>query len=253
MSTEPFVESVAGGFQPTRMARGVWNRERDLHARVVIGLLAHEIERAHGAPGFVPARLTVDLYRMPGLARAEVVTRLVRAGRRIVVADAEFISDGVPCARATSQLLRQGEQPTAQVWRPKPWNAPAPETITEVIAPLDGMWEMRRIPTPPGAGARMWMRETDPLLDDAPYTPFTRVAVGVDFASPNAHAHAGGLDFINSDITLYLARPVAGEWIGYEAVNHQSANGVAVGECTLHDQGGAIGFAACAALAQKMG
>ena len=43
---------------------------------------------------------------------------------------------------------------------------------------------------------------------------------------------------------------MTGEWVGYEVTNHQSSDGVAVGQCTLHDGEGPIGFATCAALAQ---
>jgi Flp pilus assembly protein CpaB len=43
----------------------------------------------------------------------------------------------------------------------------------------------------------------------------------------------------------------AGEWIGYEVTDHQSAEGVAIGHCVLHDIHGPVGFSSCAGLAQK--
>jgi hypothetical protein len=44
---------------------------------------------------------------------------------------------------------------------------------------------------------------------------------------------------------------MAGEWIGFEVVNHQATEGVAIGECFIYDQRGPIGSASVAALAQK--
>src|SRR5579859_6749034 len=113
------------------------------HGRVVAGLLGREIERRHGDPEYMPARLTVDMYRLPDLSPAEVVTRVVREGRRIKVIDAEFISAGAPMARATCQLLRRTSNPDGQVWSPPPWDVPRPADIPAPEDPrgnLGGMW-----------------------------------------------------------------------------------------------------------------
>ena len=93
--------------------------------------------------------------------------------------------------------------------------------------------------------------EVRPLVGGEAYTPFSRVATGVDFTSPTANGAETGLDFINSDVTLYLHRQPVGEWIGYEVTDHQSAEGVALGHCRLHDIEGPVGFSSCAALAQR--
>ena len=54
------------------------------------------------------------------------------------------------------------------------------------------------------------MSEVRDLVEGMPLTPFVRVAVAADFASPWANAGEQGLGYINSDVTLYLHRP-AGE------------------------------------------
>ena len=51
-------------FMPTPVSNGPWDAN-SLHGRVVIGLLAHVIEQRHGSDDFVPARLTVDMFRLP--------------------------------------------------------------------------------------------------------------------------------------------------------------------------------------------
>ncbi|WP_246669343.1 MULTISPECIES: thioesterase family protein [unclassified Bradyrhizobium] len=70
------------------------------HGRVVIGLLAHVIEEHHGSDEFVPAPLTVDMFRLPNIQTpVEITTGLVRDGRRIKVVEAEFFSGGTSIAR----------------------------------------------------------------------------------------------------------------------------------------------------------
>ena len=102
MENEPFFETRGDAFQPMPVCAGPWD-PKSLHGRVVAGLLAYEIERNHGGDDFQPARLTVDLYRLPDFSVAEVSSTRVRDGRRIRVVDAEFVSNGVSVGRASCQ------------------------------------------------------------------------------------------------------------------------------------------------------
>lgn len=257
---EPFLHRDGDAYTPTMKANGWWREGGNLHARVMIGLFAHVIEKEFGEPDFQPTRLTADLYRLPDLSPLTVTTRLVRQGGRIKLIEAELFSGGVSSARASCQLLRRGQQPEAPLWSPAPWDAPPPEQVPPPSKPFTDRWEMRPI-LPPGlvvandlrapGPRRTWLREVRPLVGGEPYTPFSRVATGVDYTSPIANGAETGLDFINSDVTLYLHRQPVGEWIGYEVADHQSADGIAVGNCRLHDIQGPIGFSSCAALAQK--
>jgi hypothetical protein len=215
-SPEPFLRRVGETFAPTRMANGFWGPKDNLHARVMIGLFAHVIEQRFGEPEFQPARLTVDLYRLPDLAPVTVATRLIRQGGRIKVVEAELFSGDVSSARASCQLLRRTQQPEAPIWSRPTWVVPPPEQIPPPEHPFTEKWEMRPI-LPPAA----------------------------------SNASESGLAFINSDVTLYLHRLPVGEWIGYEVTDHQSAEGVAIGHCVLHDVDGPVGFSSCAALAQS--
>ena len=83
-----------------------------------------------------------------------------------------------------------------------------------------------------------------------PITPWQRVALAADFTSPFANSGDAGLSFINTDITLYLHKLPATEWIGFEVVNHGSTQGVAIAECYLYDEQGPIGSSSVTALAQ---
>jgi hypothetical protein len=255
MTNQPFFTTDRDAFIPTEAARGPWD-PNSLHGRVVIGLLGHVIEQRHGAEGFVPARLTVDMFRLPTLAPIEVTTRMVRDGLRIKVVEADFISAGVSMARASCQLLRRTQNPPGQVWSPPNWQVPQPSDIPAPTHPrlgLNGKWALRPITGQMGSlgPRRLWMSEVRDLVAGFPLTPFVRVAVAADFASPFANAGDQGLGYINSDLTLYLHRLPIEPWIGFEVINHQASDGIANGECRLYDQTGSIGTAMVAALAQR--
>ena len=255
MANEPFFRIEGTHYVPTAAARGPWN-PNSLHGRVIAGLLGAEIERLHGSPEFMPARLTVDMYRLPDLSPVEVVVRPVREGKRIKVIDAEFISGGASAGRATCQLLKRTENPVGSVWKPPSWEVPAPADIdppTDMRSGMGGMWATRRIEGDFGTVGRkrIWMSEVRELVAGRPLTPFVRVAAAADFASPFANSGDAGLEFINSDVTVYLHRHPRTEWVGFEVVNHGVSDGVAIGECFLYDEDGPIGSASCAALAQS--
>ena len=252
MTNQPFFTTDRDAFIPTEAARGPWD-PNSLHGRVVIGLLGHVIEQRHGAEGFVPARLTVDMFRLPTFAPIEIKTRQVRDGLRIKVIEAEFISGGVGTARASCQLLRRTQRPPGEVWSPPNWQVPMPADIPAPTYPRHGKWAQRLIMGHMGSlGPRqLWMSEVRDLVEGFPLTPFVRVAVAVDYSSPFANAGDQGLGYINSDLTLYLHRLPIEPWIGFEVVNHQASDGIATGECRLYDQTGAIGTAIAAALAQR--
>lgn len=255
MTNEPFFRKQGGLFQPTRAGVGPWNAD-SLHGRLIVGLLGAEIERLHGSADYMPARLTVDMYKLPDLSPVEVVTRVVKDGYRIKVIDAEFISGGQSAGRATCQLLRRTENPPGNVWSRPGWNAPAPADIPppdDTRSALGGMWKVR--PISGGFGShdarRVWMAEVREIVEGEPVTPFARVAVAADVASPFANSGDQGLGYINSDVTLYLHRMPVTEWVGFEVFNHGATDGVAIGECIVHDEQGPIGSASCTALAQK--
>lgn len=258
MTDDAFFSKDGDLFVPNRVCRGPWD-PNSLHGRVIAGLMGAEIERAHGSPEFQPCRMTIDLWRLPNFSPISVETRLVREGGRIRVVDAECFAEGLSIGRASGVLLRRGEEPEGEVWKPEPWDMPAPDAIPpeEFPSRLDGdwkpMWETRSLGRSFGAGGRkrVWMREVRTLVEGEQLTPFQRVALSCDFASPLANSGPHGLAYINVDITLYLHRLPRTEWVGFDVVDHGSAEGVCVGECRLYDEDGPIGHSLVAGLAQR--
>ena len=256
MKNLPFFTRDRDALMPTAVANGPWD-PKSMHGRVVIGLLAHAIEERHGCADFVPARLTVDMFRLPNIATpVEVKTKSIRDGLRIRVIEADFHTGGVPMARASCQLLRRTENPPGNVWSPPNWDVPRPADIpapTDARLGMHGKWMTRPIIGSMGTlgPRRLWMSEVRDLVEGIPISPFVRVALAADFASPFANAGDDGLGFINSDATLYLHRLPVTQWVGLEVVNHHATDGIAIGECWLHDEEGAIGTSSVAALAQR--
>jgi Thioesterase-like superfamily len=255
-TNQPFFSANGEAFIPNPIANGPWD-PKSMHGRVVIGLLAHVIEQRHSGEDFVPARLTVDMFRLPNIMTPVAVkTKSIRDGLRIRLIEADFLSGGVAMARASCQLLRRTENPQGKIWSPPHWDAPKPADIATPPDPrlgMHGKWAALPIAGYMGSlgPRRLWMSEVRELVDGARLTPFVRVALAADFASPFANAGEQGLGFINSDVTLYLHRLPVTQWIGFEVVNHHATDGVAIGECWLYDEQGAIGSSTVAALAQR--
>lgn len=252
--SDAFFRREGEAYLPQPSSRGPW-REDSLHGRVVIGLCGYELERSHGGPDWMPARLTVDMYRLPDFSPIETKTTVIRGGKRIKIVDVELIQGGKSVARGTAQFLIRGENAPGKTWSPPKWDAPLPDALPPPPPNQFGgrMWKMRNVSDWfDSAGTRRgaWMAEIRDLVEGAPLTPFTRVAVAADFASPLANRAENSLGYINTDMTIYLHRLPVGEWVGFERTNHHASDGVAIGECFLHDTDGPIGTASCAALRQ---
>lgn len=251
----PFLVIDGDTYLPQPHARSPWAPDM-LHGRLVGGLMARTLEREHGDPDLHFARLTVDLFRNTPLVPLRVTTTRVRDGRRIRVADAVVTTEQGPIARASAVLLRRGEQPPGEVWAPPVWDMPPPEELGPPQAASNG-WEppfhlWRTTPWASKERARVWTREVRPLIEGEPLTPFTRAALAAEFVSPLTHMGSEGLHFINADYTVCLSRLPKSDLIGLESNGHLSDEGIAVGQCTIYDEIGPIGYCAAAAVAHSV-
>lgn len=250
---EAYFREVDGVFVPQDIARGYWSRE-SLHGRPLIGLLGQELERRHGDPAFLPARFNVDMHRQPVFGPVTVETRMLRDGGRLRLAEALLLIDGVEHARAQCQFLRTGHEPPGRIWAPEPWGAPPPDSIEPLPDPKRrGLAEMRPIVGKMGGyGPRqVWTREYFGLVEGVALTPFSRLALAADFASPWVHIGDAGVHYMNTDVVVQIHRLPQGEWLGFEASGHEASQGIAVGNCRIHDVDGAVGFISATALTNR--
>jgi hypothetical protein len=248
------------GLVPVPQASSPWSADM-LHGRLLAGLAARAVERHPDVgPELRLARLTVDMYRFPPMAPHQVTARVARQGRRVGAIDVSITAAGNEVARASALLLRPGDAPASTAWRAPEWDVPRPDDLPALTAP-DGTppdpneWEIHLI----NQGGfwsderkQVWSRDNRPLVAGEPLTPLVRAALSADLPNPLANAGAEGLAFINADLTLFLARPPMSDWIGLEVSAHLAADGLAIGECTLYDLDGAIGWSSVCAVANPV-
>lgn len=252
---EPFFKRDSNGsleLHPTDAARGPWIHE-SLHGHVLGGLMARAIQQEHGSPEFQPARLTVDMFRLAPFGPTTVTTSVARQGNRIRVIDASLQVAGIQQARCSAVMLRRDAQPEGNVWSPPPWDVPAPHHIQPRQSGRQTNWETRSISAhgPSAERGRVWIRELRALVEGEPLTPFVRAAMAADTTNPLGNSGDQGLQFVNSDYTLYLHRLPIDEWIGLQVASHHSTDGIAVATCSLFDQQGAIGHSAVTSVANR--
>jgi hypothetical protein len=193
------------------------------------------------------------MFRTPPMSPLQVVTHAVRDGRRVRVVDISIRSADVEVARATALLLRTGPHPDGATWRAPTWDAPHPDALPSPgDVEVGGGWDIRLL-TPGGfftaARKRLWSRDRWELVAGEEPSPTVRAALAADLPNPLANSGTEGLRFINADLTLVLGRPPESEWIGLEVAGHLGHDGIAVGNCTMYDTGGAIGWSSVCAIA----
>ena len=248
------------GLAPVPEASSPWSTDM-LHGRLLAGLAARAVEQHPDVdPDLRLARLTVDMYRFPPMAPHQVTARVVRQGRRVGALDVSITAGGNEVARASALLLRPGPSPATTAWRAPEWDVPGPDELPALAAPdgsepPPGEWEIRLV-NPGGFWSderkQVWSRDNRPLVAGEPLTPLVRAALSADLPNPLANAGAEGLSFINADLTLFLARPPASDWIGLEVADHLAADGLAIGTCTLYDLDGPIGWSSVCAVANEV-
>ncbi|WP_040816484.1 acyl-CoA thioesterase domain-containing protein [Nocardia concava] len=244
-----YFDEVDGGFYPTPTAASQWSSAQVV-GPALTGLLARELERGHATDGFVPVRLTVDLFSAARFAHTTTPTVRVRDGRRIRVADVSVVQDGRVAARASAVLLRPDEQPPGELWhrerepQPPSLEIAPPSPLPQVPLFNSGedspVWNSVPTEHENNLRKRTWQNPIRVITGEE-LTPFVRVSVVAEATSMMTNWGDKGIGFINTDMTLGLSRMPEGTEIGVEADSHFSEHGMAVGVATLFDRGGSFG------------
>jgi hypothetical protein len=252
---------------PTDLARGPWTPDAQ-HGGAPAALLARAVERFDGGEAMVVVRVTVELVRPVPIAPLRVVTRLARPGKKVQLVEASLVvaETGAEVARAVGLRLRRGHVPLPEgsVATSAP---PAPATGVVSLPPWagqiryegfhSGAVEMRFVRgsfAEPGA-ATAWIRLRVPLVAGEPTSPLARVAAAADFGNGISWvlSRREGYRFINPDLTIYLQRHPAGEWIALEATTSPDPLGVGLAESRLYDERGPIGRSIQSLLVERDG
>ena len=248
----------AGTYLPTDVARSLWSGGQ-LHGVAVSGLLAQSLEAAVaelGRQDVRPARYTVDLFRPAAMQPCVTRTEVVRESRRLCLVDAVVEQGGVPVARASALFLKATEPAPGEVWEPEG----SPGLPPEHLAPETGR------PRPPlfasegigwsdsfadhqNADRKTAWQTGLPVVAGEPLTGFVAAASIADAGSMVTNWGTRGIEHINTDITLTLARQPVGVEIGLSALDRVSSDGIAVGTVTVFDRSGRLGTGVVTSLA----
>lgn len=248
-------------FAPTGLARGPWDPDA-LHGGAPAALLARALEAApaDGEQPMAVVRLTYELLRPVPLAPLRVATRMLRGGKRVQLVGATLeAADGTEVVRAAALRIRRDEASPAPdadgATGPVEAGPHASEPIAMPAWERDGTrpqlfaLDAMEVRFARGAFAELgpafaWFRLRVPLVAGEAPSPLQRLAAAADF--PNGIASAVPWEthvFINPDLTVYVERLPAGEWVGLDAATRIASPGVGVSDAALYDERGRIGRA----------
>ncbi|HEX7479203.1 MAG TPA: thioesterase family protein [Polyangiales bacterium] len=253
----------ADGYLPLAAAHGPWNAGH-LHGGPVMGLLTHLVQASVDDPSFRLSRITTDLHSPVPTARLTPVVTTIRRSKRLWLLQAVLVHEGSEVARTSALFLRSdAEHPT----RLDAAHPPGPDGLPTraLFAGVDPAYmppgfhttvQTRWVPRAEHVPRAIWFRLPLPLIEGQPTSPLTAACALADFAAAAASIEAaeqgqGGVAYINTDCTLYLARPPQGEWFCVVADRQSEHDGINVIEVAHYDEHGRFGRSLQARLAQR--
>jgi hypothetical protein len=239
-----------GTFMATDLAVGPWS-PGTLHGGAPAALMVHALRDQPADPRLRLARITYEFMRPVPMGPLTVGVEVVRPGRRVTLLDAVLHGpDQTEVTRARALLLRPSELggsllgtppfPGPDAGEQRDWhNPPTPTFATDAMEIRFVEGEFRE----PGPSTA-WFRLRHPLVAGVPTRPLELLAAVSDFG--NGIASELSWDdhvFINPDLTVYVEREPAGEWVALQSQTRLGTGSVAIAESVLWDQRGRIGRA----------
>ncbi len=253
----------------TEYARGPWDA-RHCHGGPVSALLARACETVadHGqesedgggpATEWQIARLTVELtHPVPVGVPLDLVAAVERPGRKVSLVGAALSADGTDVARVRALRIRRRDFAL-------PEHPLAPEEMS--VDPSEARHERLSWATDEATVAfhshgaehriaagswndpgpvEVWIRLRTCVVAGETPSGVQRAAAAADFGNGVSSAidHERFL-YINPDLTMHLARPPEGEWIGMASHSlygtPTASTGSGFAESALHDERGRVG------------
>ncbi len=245
-------------FESTRLAAAEWYPDGQ-HGGVVAAFLSHAVETSPSLTPMEVARVTCELFRIVPVTTVEVVTELVREGKKIQTTEVRLYSQELELARALVQRLRTTELDLPAETSERISTPPLPDTLDPVefrsLMPFGGegpvsfgrhavqIRQARGTFAEPGPAA-VWLRFPVRLVEGVDMTPTERAIIASDFSNGLSRlAQPWEVVFMNSDISVHLARPPVGEWVGLDGESIWNKDGRGVATSHLFDVQGPIGRA----------
>ncbi len=229
---------------PTDAARSLWSTDQ-MHGVAVSGAMARAIERAVPRDDLRPARYTLDMFRPATMSPFAIETTVVREGRRICLVDAVLVQDGEAKVRASTIFLKPSEDPDGEVWQPSD-NPSVPDGVPVLTEPTipwfasEKPWSQDFVDHQNAGRKQTWQHGVPVVAGEEP-SPFQAVASISDATTMACNWGSKGVQYINTDITLSLARLPRTAELGLRGERWSGADGIAVGVATVFDRDGVIG------------
>jgi hypothetical protein len=252
-------------FQAGPAATGPWSADL-LHGGPpsALGVRACEqVARSEGGRDLAALRASVDFLGPVPVGELLVRARVVRGGRRIMLAEAALDAAGRTVVVVRTWLLRTtpegaptparkiAEETAHPIGRPPearhPGPGACPPAMTDWAFPYARAMEWRHVAGDPGGpgDAAAWARPRIPLITGETPSGLQRAVLVAD--SGNGISAALDWDrwsFVNVDLTVHLSRSIRGEWVLLDARTRYEPEGTGLATSVLHDVDGVVGTGA---------
>jgi hypothetical protein len=247
--------SEDGVYTSLSTTAGPWGTDSQ-HGGPPAALLTRAIEALDGGPQRVIGRITMELLGPVPVGPLSVQASVVRPGRSVDLCEATLydVERGRPVATAAAWRFpssadgpRPGLEPPAHSPddgvhhdRPESWSGGYLDAVT---------WRwIKGASTEPGPGV-VWMRPSVDLVAGEPMSPMQRLMCCVDSASGiSSELDPAEWVFLNTELTVHVLRPPAGEWVCVDAETTLGGGAVGVATSSVYDSQGLVGRSAQALL-----
>ena len=243
-------ESGGGRYDAGPATAGPWDPGSQ-HGGPPSALLVRAAERqaaaATGRASWFACRVAVDfLSPVPVADGLELRSRVVRAGRNAVLVETSL--EGAGRQRLGGRVWLLAPSDTADVATPpQPAQPPAGEPHFGLSFPYSDSIDWHEVAgsiVVPGP-AQVWARPRLPLVADEELSSLQRAAlIGDSGNGISAVLDWDGWTFLNVDLDVHLARPLAGDWLHLSAATQLGASGTALARSTIGDVEGPAGAGA---------
>ena len=237
-------------FRATEWTRGPWSLEHQ-HGGPPAALLARAVETARSDAAFAVVRFTVEFLRPVPIGPMRVEVEPLKGGRTVERYAARLLSGDTLLLTATALCISERNVALDVA----PLNSPppsSPETVETYAFPFFShprgyqiAVDLRYVRGAWGEpDVTCWLRQRCPLLPDEEPTPLQRTLVAADAGHGIAiPLDPAGHTFVNADLSVHLARPLRGEWVGMESHSVAQPTGIGLCHTRLWDAAGPVGRA----------
>lgn len=240
----------------TDLANAGWYEEGQ-HGGAIAALITGHIEKVPTLAPMEVARVTIELFRVIPLVPLTISTRVIREGKKIQTVEAAVTnSSGQLLSIALVQRLRTAVRRLPGAAAPATTTFAPPEecepvefwghgATDKVMFHRDAI-EIRQIEgdlSSKGPGS-VWIRPVVAVVAGETTTPAQRGALTADFSNGVSRALDDEWVFMNTDLTISLARHPIGEWVALDAQSLYHAQGRGLATATIWDRDHQIGLSA---------